>query len=164
MTNDKFGSGPVGKQGVMDRPRRVKAQAVSEWRPAATKKNLDQLTAGPYTVQGRKASDLEYRTYVTLKRLGWRDDQIQFQVSILGGRMPGGQVLDFVLYGPGAIYVIPVNGDHWHKFGSDYQVTLNNEQMVHAVMPGAIVRAMWSNDLATDEIARVSLLKAVGRG
>lgn len=159
-----FGTGPIGKAGIVDKPRRVKAQAVSEWHPIVRKKNLDQLQAGPYQVQGRKASDLEYRTYKTLKKLGWRDEQIQFQVNILGGRMPGGQVLDYVLYGPGLVYVIFVNGDYWHKFGIKLDITRQNEQQVTAVMPGAVVVSVFNNDLATDEIARVTLSRMVGRG
>ncbi len=161
---DKFGKGPIGKQGVMDKVRRVKAQAVSEYHPTVRKQNLDQMQAGPYQVQGRKASDLEFRTYTTLKALGWRDDQIQFQVSILGGRMPGGQVLDYVLYGPGLVYVIFVNGDYWHKFGVKLDITRNNEQQISAVMPGARVISVFSNDLANDAIARVTLGRLVGRG
>ncbi|MBK8113297.1 MAG: hypothetical protein IPK44_01610 [Candidatus Accumulibacter sp.] len=161
---DKFGKGPVGQKGIVEKVRRAVTQAVDAWRPAATKKNLDQVTAGPYQVQGRKASDLEYRTYITLKKLGWREEQIRFQVAILGGRMPGGQMLDFVLQGPGLVYVIYVNGDYWHKFGLKLDITRQNEQVVSRVMPGAVVVSVFSNDLATDAIARVTLLKMVGRG
>lgn len=162
--SELFGGGPVGKPGIVERPRRVKAQAVSEWHPTVRRQNLDQMQAGPYQVQGRKASDLEARTYRTLKALGWRDEQIQYQVAILGGRMPGGQMLDFVLYGPGLVYVVFVNGDYWHKFGEKLNITRRNEQEVTAVMPGARVVSVFSNDLATDAIARVTLAKWVGRG
>jgi hypothetical protein len=78
--------------------------------------------------------------------------------------MPGGQMLDFVLQGPGLVYVIYVNGDYWHKFGLKLDITRQNEQVVSRVMPGAVVVSVFSNDLATDAIARVTLLKMVGRG
>ncbi len=37
----------------------------------------------PFFVQGQKASDLEWRVYKALLRLGWKDE-IDFQVNVFG--------------------------------------------------------------------------------
>src|SRR3989304_1027838 len=67
---------------------------LSNPRPVLPKRDL--VDTGPFYIRGMKASDLEWRTYRQLRRLGWRESQIQFQVDVLGGRLPGGQGLDFV--------------------------------------------------------------------
>ncbi len=142
-------------------PRAEPVQTVSRFTPVVQR---ESRPTGPYTVQGQKASDLEDRVYRMLLTLGWTDDTIDFQTSILGGRMPGGQVLDFVLYGPGGVFVIPVNGDHWHAFGTEADRTREEEQKAQEAMPGVKFYPLYSGDLLTDDIARLSLLKTVGRG
>lgn len=123
-----------------------------------------KAAGGPYAIQGRPASDLEWRCYVALRKLGWSDEYIQFQTSVLGGRMPGGQVLDFVLYGFGDVTVIPVNGDYWHRGGIKGEMTSYNEQIIQTVMPAARVIPLYGADLATDDIALRTLTRRVGRG
>lgn len=60
-------------------------------------------------------SSLELLIYQALLAEGWRQDQIDIQTSILGGRSrTGGHVVDFVLYTPVAI-PINVNGNYWHR-------------------------------------------------
>ncbi len=64
-------------------------------------------------------SSFEYRTYRALKKLGWKDSQIEPQYSILGGRyVMGGQVMDFVLYGGGRTIPVRCQGTYWHKDAS----------------------------------------------
>lgn len=75
----------------------------------------DQGIPGPFYVQGYKASDLEFTCYQALLALGWTDADIEFQKNTLGGRLPGGQVLDFVVHSPGGDIVIAVDGDAWHN-------------------------------------------------
>lgn len=67
-----------------------------------------------YTIFGKDASDLEWLTYRSLGRLGWRDGEIDFQVDFLGGRLPGGVVLDFVVWTFGGPIILEPSGDYWH--------------------------------------------------
>jgi hypothetical protein len=147
----------------MNMPRRILAGEIERLKPIVDPEPGMQQQ-GPFAVQGHKASDLEWRVYRMLHMLGWNDDNLVFQTSILGGRNPGGQVLDFVLYGPGTITVINVNGDHWHAFGQKQDLTKFKESQVAAVMPGARVFSLYSADLATDDIALMKLRTIAGRG
>lgn len=148
--------------GALPLPRRPDENLTSRYSPAVSPK--DPSTKGPFSVQGQKASDLEYRTYSALRRLGWSDPNIQFQTPILGGRRPGGQVLDFVLYAQGAVYVIFVNGDYWHKYGGKGDTTRMNENIAKSVMKGSTVISLFNGDLLTDEQAYLKLRQLVGRG
>lgn len=149
-------------KGAWPIPREPDENLTSRYSPAVSPK--DPTTKGPFAVQGQKASDLEYRTYTALKRLGWSDRNIQFQTPILGGRRPGGQVLDFVVYAQGAVYVIFVNGDYWHKFGGKGDTTRMNENIAKSVMKGSTVISLFNGDLLTDEQAYLKLRQLVGRG
>ena len=55
-----------------------------------------------------------------------------------------GQVLDFVLYGPGYVYVIAVNGDYWHAVGRKAEVTRMNENITRWIMPSARVISLFN--------------------
>lgn len=154
---ERFGRGEIPI------PKPPDVQNLARFSPAVSSKQ-DLAERGPFSIQGMRASDLEWRTYKTLHRLGWTDRNIHFQTSILGGRRPGGQVLDFVLYGPGQVYVIAVNGDYWHAVGNKTNVTRFNEDIVHSVMPSAKFIALYSGDLLNDELAYNNLRVLVGRG
>jgi hypothetical protein len=119
---------------------------------------------GPFTIQGQRASDLEWRVYKALHALGWTDSNINFQVNILGGRNPGGQVLDFVVYGFGQVYVIPVNGSHWHGIGFVAQETKQLEEMAREAMPNAVFIPLYTADLLSDAQAIARLRREMGRG
>jgi hypothetical protein len=150
-------------RGAIPIPKGVDEQITSRFSPAVTSKSaLEQQ--GPYVVQGQKASDLEWRVYRMLRLLGWTDRSIQFQTAILGGRRPGGQVMDYVLYGPGQVYVIQVNGDYWHAVGVKADETKRNEAIIQAEMPSARVYGLFNADLLTDEIALATLTRLIGRG
>ena len=150
-------------RGALPIPKGVDEQITSRFSPAVSSQTA-LAAKGPYSVQGRKASDLESRCYRMLLRLGWTDRCIQFQVSILGGRRPGGQVLDYVLYGPGPVYVIQVNGDYWHAGGVKGDETRRKEAAIINEMPSARVLSLFTADLLTDEIAYSTLSRLVGRG
>lgn len=144
-------------------PKQIDQNLTNRYSPVGQRGN-DQTVERTGQVQGKNASDLEERTYNQLKRLGWTDPNIQFQVGILGGRRPGGQVLDFVLYGPGYVYVIAVNGDYWHAVGRKTEITRMNENITRWIMPQARVLSLFNADLLTDEIALATLRRLVGRG
>lgn len=103
-----------GKRGGLRRQRRSRARVEFEIDrgPIVAEPKEPE---GPYTVQGLKASDIEWRCYMALLALGWTDGEVVFQEDTMGGRMPGGQVLDFVVYAPGGDIVIAVDGDVWHN-------------------------------------------------
>lgn len=129
-------------------------------------RNKDVVETGPFFIFGQKASDLEWRTYRTLRRLGWRDEQIQFQTDVLGGRQPGGQVLDFIVWTYSGPVVIAVNGDYWHG----RSLTIKERDRVNA----AQVRELWGRqlrylalytaDLIDEATALRVLLREVGKG
>jgi len=157
----KMFSRPAGD--ALPRPAHIDDNLSSRYTPIGLRAN-STVAERTGQVQGKPASDLEERTYVALKKLGWTDANIHFQVGILGGRKPGGQVLDFVLYGPGYVYVLAVNGDYWHAVGRKTEVTRMNENITRWIMPEARVFSLFNADLLTDEITLATLRRLVGRG
>lgn len=124
-----------------------------------------RVPTGPYFVQGYRASDLEWRTYRMLLKLGWTNREIRFQVDFMGGRMPGGQVLDFVVWSFSGPIVIPVNGDYWHARTLQLkQVDDQKAAYVKARFPQARYFPLYSSDLKDDETAFRNLMRIVGRG
>lgn len=155
---EKYGRG--AGVALLPIPRRISAgERWGSGRPEAKEKEV-----GPFVVQGQKASDIEWRVYKALIRLGWDDSNVVFQTPILGGRRPGGQILDFVVYGNALVTVIAVNGDHWHKFGTKAEQTRINEAAVLRAMRSARYVALYSSDLQSDDQAYRVLLRHVGRG
>lgn len=144
-------------------PKRTPIAKLGTVRPIIRQRDL--VAGPPYFVMGRRASDLEARVYRTLKRLGWGDDDIQFQVDVLGGRLPGGQVLDFVVWTPGGPVVIAVNGDYWHGRSLNVREKDRRNEAVLAAIWGRKYKflAVYSADLLTDEIAYQRLRREVGR-
>lgn len=121
---------------------------------------------GPFYIQGRKASDLEWRTYRMLKRLKWREQQIQFQVDVLGGKLPGGKSLDFVVWTYAMPTVIEPNGDYWHT--STEQVKQRDKERYQMIVTAwrrpFIYISIAQGDMLTDDMAYQLLLRKVGRG
>ena len=123
--------------------------------------------AGPFTVQGQSASDLEDRVYRTLRRLGWTDAEIDFQFPIFGGFQPGGQVLDFVLTAFGRLTIVAVNGDYWHnRTLQQRERDRADRAAVEKAFPGRpyTFLSLSSGDLVDDEMAYRRLRAGVGRG
>ena len=120
---------------------------------------------GPFYVQGKKASDLEWRVYKALKRLGWTDGEIDFQTAVMGGRMPGGAMLDFVVWTPGLPVVIEPNGDIWH--------TATTATRERDKVREAKIRRAWNHDfryvvlpqgeIVNDQMTYDRLLREVGK-
>jgi hypothetical protein len=120
---------------------------------------------GPFFIKGRKASNLEWRVYKALKRLRWRDDQISFQIDVLGGRMPGGAVLDFVVWTYAHPYVLEPNGDIWHT-ATLAQIQRDKKRyadIVKAWRRPFDYLSMGQGDIATDDMCYALLLRKVGR-
>lgn len=70
----------------------------------------------PFFIRGRKAgSKDEYWVSLALDRIskytGWGWD---YQVPVYGGRMRGGNVIDFLIYTPGMWTILDPMGRYWH--------------------------------------------------
>jgi hypothetical protein len=87
-------------------------------------------------------------------------------VDVLGGRLPGGQVLDFVVWAPECPIVISVNGDYWHGRGLQQRQETAIKEAVLAKLWGRKFKFFdfWTADLGTDDLAYETLRKTVGRG
>ena len=135
--------------------------------PSILRERREVARAGPFTVQGQSASDLEDRVYRTLRRLGWTDAEIDFQFPIFGGFQPGGQVLDFVLTAFGRLTIVAVNGDYWHNRTLQQRERDRADQAaVERAFPGRpyTFLKLNSGDLLDDEMAYRRLRAGVGRG
>lgn len=121
---------------------------------------------GPFFVQGKRASDLEWRVYKALKRLGWSDSNVDFQTPILGGRLPGGAVLDFVVWTMGGPVIVEPNGDYWHTSAAQLiQRDKQRSQMIAEVWHHPFrYYILAQGDLLDDDMAYRKLLILVGRG
>lgn len=180
------GPAPVGTGAYGNHPRGVRLAVPGSWGKAPTGqkfgkvrrtfprteykliKPVPQATepAGPYTVQGLKASDIEWRCYQALLRLGWDDSTISFQKDTMGGRMPGGQVLDFVVHAPVGDIVIAVDGDVWHnRTEAQRQDDLFQQQRIVAALGYDVIFIKAnSGDLLTIEMGVMFLEPLVGHG
>jgi hypothetical protein len=109
-------------------------------------------------INGMKAgSVLEWRVYVALVRFKL---VFEYQVPIRGGRrVPGGRVLDFLVYNPFPIPV-PVMGKHWHsgKKREDDLMMLNLLRQVYKREPVPL----WEDELysqeATNQLVKEKLM------
>jgi hypothetical protein len=64
-----------------------------------------------FRVQDKKASSNEYYVAKALERVGL---DFQFQLSIAGGKVAFGMVLDFLVYTVPLPTPVWVHGEHWH--------------------------------------------------
>jgi hypothetical protein len=170
----RYGKAPKRKtpgygRGPFDRPRvaAAKRRPLPHGPSILRERRVSTQAAGPFTVQGQSASDLEDRVYRTLRRLGWDDSEIDFQFPIFGGFQPGGQVLDFVLTAFGRLVIVAVNGDYWHNRTLQQRERDRADQAaVERAFPGRPYTfiSLASGDLVDDETAYRINLKQVGRG
>lgn len=103
-------------------------------------------------------SGFEARVYKGLLRLGWRPEDIETQQGILGGRsLPGGQVIDFVLYTPASVG-ISCKGRHWH--GNEGEETILD---VQAAQNYAKFVVIWDDEVETDDQLDAILRERIGQ-
>ena len=144
-----------GKRKKKDSPfKKKKGKKVEITKPPKAKviNPADEVAT---TVQGQPASSYEAFVAWALDKL---DVNYSFQYAIGGGRgVRGGQMLDFVVWGP-LIYVIDVRGGYWHR-GSE----LEFEQAVRRYMKSAHVLVMLDHHCVSKETA-LSFLKQNGVG
>jgi hypothetical protein len=108
--------------------------------------------AGSYSIQGAKATDIEWRVAKALDTL---DIPYIFQYELFGGHSKrGGVVVDFLAITAPLSTPIWVQGEYWHqsrqKTVDDYQMAIvahyNRGQLAEAVV-------LWGAELQTDEAA-----------
>lgn len=103
-------------------------------------------------------SGFEERVYKMLLRVGWKPDDIETQQGILGGRsLPGGQVIDFVLYTPASVG-ISCKGRHWH--GNEGEETILD---VQAAQNYAKFVVIWDDEVETDDQLEAIVRERIGQ-
>lgn len=142
----QFSKTRAKKAEVKDRP---KERAVSD--------ALNEPPVSGMYVQGRKATAPEWRVAQALNRRGIKYD---FQKNVLGGRNPGGSVLDFYLYTAPLPTPMNVQGEYWHRLSRSYEDKLKEAQ-VNEMFGKATNRMVlvWERDLGSVDEAEVELGK-----
>lgn len=122
-----------------------------------------QLASAPVTLEPELPADLgsslEAMVYKALLYVGYTEDQIATQVPINGGsRLPGGLIIDFVIYTPVPIPVM-VNGEYWHR---DEDENFANEAEIMFVF-GRPPVTIWGNECQTFDDAVGTVQRKVGQ-
>ena len=125
--------------------------------PAALLKD-DAAEREAAAVPADLGSGFEVRVYKMLLRVGWKPDDIETQQGILGGRsLPGGQVIDFVLYTPASVG-ISCKGRHWH--GNEGEETILD---VQAAQHYAKFVVIWDDEVETDDQLEAIVRERIGQ-
>lgn len=112
------------------------------------------VAEGP-TILGSRMEDWGYRA---LLALGYKAENISTQRGIDGGRnLPGGQVVDIVLYKPTSC-AISFKGEYWH--GNADEETFDDARVARIYDEYVIV---WWREAFTYEMMYQVLLARVGR-
>jgi len=134
----------TAKPDVKDRPKEKLANTDSKEPPVSA-----------MFVQNQKATAPEWRVAQALNRRGIGYD---YQKEIMGGRDPGGVVLDFYVYTVPLPTPMNVNGDYWHRLSKNYSDTLK-EARTNAAMGQSANQmvVVWERDLGSVDDAYVEL-------
>jgi len=96
--------------------------------------------------------------YRALLALGWPEEDITVQRSIDGGRsLPGGQVVDIVLYKPTSC-AISLKGEYWH--GNPAEETIDDARIAQIYNEYVII---WWREAHTYDMMYQVILERVGR-
>ena len=115
-----------------------------------------------FLVRGKKASSYEYNVAVALDKYQF---SYLFQVDHWGGRrLRGGIVLDFLVFTTPMPTPLWVNGDYFHKGGTQSTIDYLQQVLLDIENRGrwrpAIV--LWGKDTETIEAADASIRKVFG--
>jgi len=134
---------------------RVPRRGARMKRRAQLDPDLDRELEGPFIIQGKSATDIEWRVYRALRKEGVTDDDIGFQVDYFGGRQfSGGLVIDFVVQTVPLPTLIYVNGNFFHEGAAQQDEDLFEQSLVESRMNGQVrVITLWGNDLQTQDHA-----------
>lgn len=132
----------------------VKAQRGTKVKPPSTPIKPEPKDTGP-TILGSRMEDWGYRA---LLALGYKEENISVQKSIDGGRnLPGGQVVDIVLYKPTPC-AISFKGEYWH--GNPDEETFDDARIMNIYDEYVVV---WWREAFTYDMMYNVLLARVGR-
>lgn len=134
--------------------------ARTEVKPRPVERTAAEQTEPPVSemfLQGRKATAPEWRVGMALNKRGLKYD---FQKSILGGRVSGGQVLDFFIYTVPIPTPLNVNGNYWHRLSKSFDDNLKkaraNEMFGNAAQ---MMVEVWESDMPSVDAAYAELDK-----
>ena len=103
-------------------------------------------------------SSMEDWCYQALLALGWPKDDITVQRSIYGGRnLPGGYVVDIVLYKPTSC-AISLKGEYWH--GNSDEETIDDARIMRIYDEYIVI---WWREANTYDMMYQVVLERVGR-
>lgn len=142
--------------------------------PQARRVTIEESRRGPasplpdtadmkHYVQGKTATLEEWFTYKALQQLGFREEEIHFQVGFLGGRFfKGGIVVDFVVDTAPLPTPIFVNGEYWHAGEQKQDDLVDRIRFFQGVgdyfLPPVDV---WGSELGSEDAAYYTLLREV---
>jgi hypothetical protein len=113
-------------------------------------------------IQGKSASDIEYRVAISLDKFHWT---YTFQAGIMGGRqVRGGQVIDFLVDTmplPTPLYIF---GEYFHS-GKEAERDKLMMALLASAFHGSLAppEALWGDQLETQDEADQEVLKLFGR-
>lgn len=120
----------------------------------------EDLGSKKYYVRGKRASLNEYNVAKALDTLGL---EFIFQVSLLGGRVPFGIVLDFLVETVPYITPMWVHGEHWHT-GAQREIDLLQQAVIEDYLGTEVARPveLWGDQTDTEEKALMYTRMALG--
>lgn len=114
-----------------------------------------KASADEHVVLGSSLEDWCYRA---LLALGWREEDITVQRSIYGGRnLPGGYVVDIVLYKPTSC-AISLKGEYWH--GKSDEETIDDARIAELYNEYVVI---WWREANTYDMMYQVCLERIGR-
>ena len=114
-------------------------------------------------IQGKVASDLEWRVYQALLRAGYDEAQIQFQVGFMGGRnFRGGVIVDFLVGTVPVPTIVEVNGEYWHEGKFEAEDHTQRLGLIQELGDSVQIVDLWQNQLMSDDMAYDAVVMNVG--
>lgn len=114
---------------------------------------------GPWQIQGKVASRPEFIVWKILRSFGWNP---RFQKNILGGRrMPGGQVLDFVIEDRWPPVYVTVKS-YYHKSVYARRDDVYKQLRAQSLIPGVQIVEIWERQLESPRVARDLIRREIG--
>lgn len=108
-------------------------------------------------IRGREPDSIN-EWYVSLA-FDYYNIEYRYQVPIMGGRIRGGQILDFVIYHPFEI-AVPVFGEYWHLGQLDTVQTFKLNQIQQIFGKNKVI-ILWGSETVTLEKAKSIVLEKI---
>ena len=132
--------------------------------PRGPVQEVAEQQQGRHRIQGKQASDLEWRVYQALLRAGFNATQIQFQVGFMGGRhFRGGVIVNFVIETAPLPTIVEVNGEYWHEGRFEAEDTVQRMNLEQNIGDQFQIVDLWANQLQSDDMAYDAVILNVGQ-